>query len=446
MSRYDLRSQNVAAIYNPQIPDNPFLAAMPDMLSPSEFADQIRSAPALPSNLPVMSPAERRACLPLLSSLFVPMVYMYCIYDHLYRAIYTTYTTRTAIDSIRQTNALLSGQIVKSYATQADTGSILGVPGVGKTSTIRRCLATLPQVITHTEFKGETFFVKQILYLQVECPSDCSVKTLAFSILASLDRALGSGYLENLTSLRSSSASALATQIKILCMTHHVGVILVDEIQNAVETAQKNKQVRPLIKFLVELTNDTATSVYYVGTPGAEALFVSHEHLKRRTRGLRLLPLKPDGTYRKFLSELWRYQYTPKAAELSEKLVNKLYDFSGGIPAYIIKIFTESQAQALIQGASHITPQIMQRAIDVLAIKVPRTFVGGSSISDFQLGEEPEIDECDVNLAEVPRQYANKRGRKPSKREPSDLLIAYKGGTDMIRHLAAHDMLEVFQR
>ena len=32
-----------------------------------------------------------------------------------------------------------------------------------------------------------------------------------------------------------------------------------DEIQNAVETAQRNRQIKPLLKFLVELTNDTAT-------------------------------------------------------------------------------------------------------------------------------------------------------------------------------------------
>lgn len=49
----------------------------------------------------------------------------------------------------------------------------------------------------------------------------------------------------------------------------------------------KNRQVKPLIKFLVELTNDTSTAVYFVGTPLAEELFVAQEHLKRRTRGIR---------------------------------------------------------------------------------------------------------------------------------------------------------------
>ena len=59
----------------------------------------------------------------------------------------------------------------------------------------------------------------------------------------------------------------------------------------------------------MELTNDTATAVYFVGTPIAEQLFTSQEHLKRRTRGIRLLPLKPDGTYRRSLEQLWLYQF-----------------------------------------------------------------------------------------------------------------------------------------
>ena len=145
-----------------------------------------------------------------------------------------------------------------------------GVPGIGKTSTIRRCLTTMPQVIEHVEYQGQPFYCKQVLYLRIECPSDCSVKTLALNLVAALDQAIGSDYLHQLTSLRSVAASAVATQVKILCMTHHVGLILVDEIQNAVVTARRNRQVKPLIKFLVELTNDTCTGVYFA---------VSYTHL-----------------------------------------------------------------------------------------------------------------------------------------------------------------------
>lgn len=49
---------------------------------------------------------------------------------------------------------------------------------------------------------------------------------------------------------------------------------------------------------------------------------------------------------------------------MTEKLANKLFDFSGGIPAYIIKIFQETQAQALLQGQARMDERVMQRAME----------------------------------------------------------------------------------
>ncbi len=56
-----------------------------------------------------MTSEERRQALPILSTVFIPMDYMYAIYDQLYRAIRTTYTARTVIDGTRQTNAIVQG-------------------------------------------------------------------------------------------------------------------------------------------------------------------------------------------------------------------------------------------------------------------------------------------------------------------------------------------------
>lgn len=419
---------------------NPYLDAMPDILSPEQFARVIASYPPIPHDLAQMSPEERRGLLPSLPSLYVPMPYQYAIYDTLYRAIATTYRTADAVESTRAINAYYCGQST-NYATQADSGSILGVPGCGKTATVRRCLSTMPQVIEHVEYQGQPLFCKQILWLHVECPSDCSVKTLGFGIMAALDRAIGAKYLQSTQGLRSASASAIAVQTKILLTNHHVGLLVIDEIQNAVTTARKNRQEKPLLRFLVELTNETMTSIYFVGTPVAEELFVIQEHLKRRTRGIRLAPFKPDGAYLDFVRKIWPYQYTAQMAELTTSIGNKLYDCSGGIPAYIIKIFGESQAQALIQGRSCIDEKIIQRAVELLAIKVPRTYAAGTHISDFEIGMDPPAPPLEQE--EVPRQYAVKRGRKAAQRDDGDLLVAYNNKVDIQAHLKENGYLEV---
>ena len=437
MSKYPV-GHTVGAIYEGNS-GNPYLDAMPDMLSPEQFARVIASYPPIPHDLAQMSPEERRGLLPSLASIYVPMPYQYAIYDTLYRAIATTYRTADVVESTRAINAYYCGNNT-NYATQADSGSILGAPGCGKTATVRRCLSTMPQVIEHVEYQGQPFYCKQVLYLLTECPSDCSVKTLGYNIMAALDKAIGSQYLQAAQWLRSASASAIATQAKILLANHHVGLLVVDEIQNAVLTARKNRQEKPMLRFLVELTNETMTSIYFIGTPIAEELFVSQEHLKRRTRGIRLAPFRPDGAYLDFLNKIWPYQYTTQAAELTTSITNKLYDCSGGIPAYIIKIFAESQAQALLIGHSCIDEQVIKRAVELLAIKVPRTYAAGTHISDFEIGLE--VPEPSPEQEEVPRQYANKRGRKAAQRDDGDLLVAYQSGIDIEEQLRKQGQLE----
>lgn len=431
--------QTVSAVYteNPLAKTiNPYLEAMPELVDIKTFTERLKSLPEIPYNVELESPEVRRRYLQELNKLFIPMDYMYVIYDMLYRAIEATYGTKGTVESIRQLNSVYEDfrageSISHAYSTQAFSGAVLGVPGIGKTSTIIRCLNLIPQVIVHTKYKDRPNYTKQINYLRVECPSDCSVKTLAFGIVASIDKAIGSEYFNQMTLQKSLSASSITTKLKIICMNHHVGVIVIDEIQNAVTTAQKNKQIKPLIKFLVELTNDTSTSLCFIGTLAAEELFMSEDHLKRRTRGLRLLPMKPDAIYRNFLDILWAYQLTLNKTELTTKIANKLYDYSGGIPAYMVKIYTEAQVQAILSEKETIDDSMIQKSVNILSLDVPKTYLRGTSISDFEIKNHESdvlIETGDMTEEEgvVKREYANQRGRKAVPRDKYDLINLFE--------------------
>jgi Cdc6-like AAA superfamily ATPase len=180
---------------------------MPDMLSKDAFFEAVQSYPQFPHNISEFSPEKRRMELSMLQSIFVPMDYMYAIYDALYRAVRATYTTKTIVEETAAINAIFNGGEIGGYATAPDCGSVLGSPGIGKTSTIKRCLSTMPQVIEHTECRNQLFFTKQVLYLHVECPSDCSVKTLGYNIIHALNTATGA----SLKAVKSDSASAIAS-------------------------------------------------------------------------------------------------------------------------------------------------------------------------------------------------------------------------------------------
>ena len=254
-----------------------------------------------------------------------------------------------------------------------------------------------------------------------------------------MDRVIGSDYFQVISHQSRMSASALTTQLKIICINHAIGLIVVDEIQNAISTAEKARRIKPLITFLLELLNDTCTGVYFVGTLEADEVFCQHDHLKRRTRGMRLLPLRPDGIYRRFLEAIWQYQFTLYRADLTDQIANKIYDHSGGVPAYIIQIFMEAQAQAIIGGEEVIDARMVQRAIDLLCISIPKTYPAGVSLSDFSVsvGEIQHQKIPAIPQEPVPRMYAVPRGRRPKIREQADLIELWK------QHKQADDLCKV---
>ncbi|RHB41796.1 transposase [Enterocloster aldenensis] len=475
MIKYRNEYANTVAAEYVKEQGNPYLEALPELMGKAEFVERMKSDIRFPYNFSERSPQERRNYLTELTSWFQPMDYMYTLYDMLYRAMAATYQTKTVVESVRQLNEIYMNfrtgrERTLNYSTQAYSGAVLGVPGIGKTSTIQRCLSIMPQVIIHTKYQDIQFYTKQINYLVVECPSDCSVKTLAFNILSAIDRAIESEYFIQAAN-QSMAVSAISTKLKIICMNHHIGLIVIDEIQNAIQTATKNRQLKPLIKFLVELTNETNTGICFCGTLEAEDLFMKQEHLKRRTRGLRLLPMKFDITYRKFISSLWDYQMTLQKVELTEKLMKQIYDLSAGIPAYIVKIFQEAQVQAILSGKEKVTYESIRQAVSYLGIEVPKVYShGGTSISDFAVSEvefeDIGIDDMDEFAIEieysvmeeskviippesatmpVKRFYASQRGRKQTERDKTDLMAIWKQNTSLehiIQTLITYQMIE----
>ena len=149
----------VDAVYTPNqlsgAQPNPFLEAMPEMLSKEALFRRLACSPPQP-DAAQLKPSDRRRGLNALSSVFVPLDYMAVIYNTLFCAMESTYTASATIDSIRRVHAIHQGDGAAlaqlPVATSTDSGSILGVPGIGKSSTIRRCLRQIPQVIRHSQY------------------------------------------------------------------------------------------------------------------------------------------------------------------------------------------------------------------------------------------------------------------------------------------------------
>lgn len=102
-------------------------------------------------------------------------------------------------------------------------------------------------------------------------------------------------------------------------------------------------------------------------------------------------------------------------------------------------------------GQARIDERVMQRAIDILAIKVPKTYSGGTYISDFEVSDSETNDAPPVQSPEkvpaetsepVPRLYANQRGCRAASRDALDLVAVFAAGSNLLHFLKENHLLE----
>lgn len=94
--KYNLGVQTVEAVYDNSGTQNPLIEALPGCLDVAQFERQIKCCPLPPQACQSMSMAERRQGLALLPTVFIPLDYMYYIYDSLYRMLQSSYQTLTS--------------------------------------------------------------------------------------------------------------------------------------------------------------------------------------------------------------------------------------------------------------------------------------------------------------------------------------------------------------
>lgn len=282
--------------------DNPFIQALPKQLTGKELIAYLGQEQILPEQWNELSPTKRMELVEKLHFLYIPMDYSISTYNLIYRSLRTAYEGKKMADINQQMEAIGIAIQKKDFTImpdcehQADSFSLLGAPGMGKTETINRVLRNIPKVIVHESYFDKKLNQIQIPYIRIQCPSNKSPKAACIQILHELDSILGTDYTDG-KRLRSVNIDMMICKISQLCMRFHVGIILIDEIQNILrmnENAVASKE--SFISFMVELSNKTGVGIVSVGTPEVERFFILRKHLERRTRGPRIAVSMYDST------------------------------------------------------------------------------------------------------------------------------------------------------
>jgi AAA domain len=258
---------------------------------------------------------------------------------------------------------------------------IVGIGGVGKSTAVENILSLYPQVITHTNYRGQDFIQKQLVWVKLQCPSDGSLRGLCINYLEEVDDILGTNYIRYYGVGRRNVDELLVIMARVASI-HFLGVIAFDEIQDLSEA--KSGGATRMLNFFVQLENTLGIPFILIGTPKAKALLSGEFRQARRIseqgdiywRPMREIaekqkPSDPDvfdPDCNDFVRAMWKYWYLRKshplpADLLQEPVIRTLYEESKGITALVVTIFFLAQRRAITSGEEDLTKSVIKSAV-----------------------------------------------------------------------------------
>lgn len=192
-------------IANPLYDNNPFIEALPPMLSGKDLIHALAVIPPYNDSDRDRSTGERLQLLSSLYEFYQPLSMTIDLYCEIYTAMqhcYGQYSPQSEAAAFQNGYSLMHGNALAASIGGGNSFSVVGVSGLGKSTALQRVLSLYPQVIEHTEYHGQKFYCHQISYLVVQTPHDASIKALILDIYLQIDSLIGTTYQKDALSRR----------------------------------------------------------------------------------------------------------------------------------------------------------------------------------------------------------------------------------------------------
>lgn len=313
------------------------------MMTGEELNNALRIIPKYYDSIRTKDKSTRLVALSELYNIYIPSRMSEEIYSKLYLSLLRSLNKKNTINAVRQANENYKAVHQKSYQGiigGSDSFTIIGCSGIGKSSAISRAV----DLITDKSFV-EFNNTKICPVMVVQCPFDSSVKGLAFEILRNIDDVLETKYYSN--ALRSHATTDVLIGIISQVSLYHIGLLIIDEIQNVASS----KNGKTFINALTQLINNSGVSICMVGTPECKVFFEQQLQLARRSMGLEYTPLQYDYYFENFCRTVFRFQYTRYQTELEAVILERLYEYSGGLVSLVVSLLHDAQEIAIITGS-----------------------------------------------------------------------------------------------
>lgn len=329
---------------------------------------------------------------------------------------------------------------------------VVGLSGIGKTRSINRILSRYPQIIVHTKYRDIPHLVKQLVYLKIDCPENGRPRDLAEDALRKMDELLETNYYEKYSTGSKKQIPGRARNLMAgflrVANIHHLGVLIIDEIQNL----HGSKEGRVLLNTLVKMSNEFDIPIILIGTPKAEHILTKEFRQLRRGNALndygdwrQMRNDNSNADWDNFVEKMWPYQYTTETAELTKEIKDVIYKYSAGISDIAIKFFISSQTHAILNDTM-ISASLLRyvgneefawakKATEALQLGTPQALMQYEDLYFMNVKSQPptEIPSLippfprSANNTEEPVNAKNDPGIPSNKKEPAEQKKNKKG-------------------
>lgn len=378
MSEFDVplfhfsRGEFIEADYqDPLLEDyrnNPLLEALPPIWDDKTVVNKLASKPIFNASERDLPVHLRLHCVQRISrDFFRPLSRHLELQQSISRLIRDGYVGRNpltpnyAFRARKDAYELIMQGNTSGYPVNTPTSAgfaLVGISGIGKSSSLLRILQMYPQVILHRKYRGQDMPAPfQIVWLKMDCPHDGSIRGLCLNFLLAVDSLVGTKYYKKNVTKNPDELLPLMAQAAAV---HCLGVLVIDEIQNLQEA--KDDRAAQMLNFFVQLVNTIGLPVILVGTYKALPALNGEFRNARRNSGqgdATWHHFKKDEEWTWLLQGLWKYQWTDKKVELDQEFIDVMYEESQGISDIAIKLFMLTQWRALDKELESVTPGLI---------------------------------------------------------------------------------------
>lgn len=332
------------------------LASLPEMKSGKELASAMAVLPEYNDSIRFENQAVRLMGLSDLYRVYIPSAMSLEIYSKLYLALLRSLQkkgTKVAVRQQYENFKAIKQQEYSGIMGGSDSFTIIGTSGIGKSSAISRAI----NLITENRIiEIEKPYLKIVPCIVVQTPFDSSVKGLLLEILRKVDEVLDTKYYDN--AIRARATTDMLIGVVSQVALNHVGLLVVDEIQNVVNS----KNGKNLIGSLTQLINNSGISICMVGTPESTVFFESAMQLARRSLGLNYGVMEYGTEFIGICKVLYSYQYVQQRTEITDAIMLWLYEHSAGVLSIVVSLIHDAQEIAILSGKEILNLETLNEA------------------------------------------------------------------------------------